>query len=84
MADITCSKCGSISDETHRRLVQSGRIDPGADRCPPAICFLRNDGGEGGSWLEPVCGFHRGECVLTVVSLEDGMGEYSVQVVMGS
>lgn len=84
MADLICSDCDSISDETHRRLVQSGRIDPAADRRQRAVCFLRNESADGGSWLEPVCGLHRGECVLTVVSLEEGMGEYSVQEVMGS
>jgi len=84
MADLLCSKCGEISDETHQNLVRSGRIPPNAKRRPRAVCFLRNESQDGGSWLEPVCRVHRGECVFTVVSLEDGIGEYFVQVVMGS
>lgn len=91
MDDLVCAKCDGISDETFGRLVQSGRLPPGAERRPRAVCFLRNEGvwevndsTRAFTWLEPACELHRGECFLTVVSLEDGMGEYSVQVVMGS
>lgn len=84
MADLICSSCDLISDQTYQNLVASGRIPVNAKRRPRAVCFLRNETQGDGSRLDPVCGFHRGGCVLTVVSLEEGMGEYSVQEVMGS
>ena len=82
MADVLCVKCRDMDTETFWVLVRHGRLAATAD--PHAICFLRNDDGEGGSLLEPVCQFHKGECVTTVVPYDDGIGEYMVQEVMGS
>lgn len=62
-----------------------------------AAAFLRNDktwhpehdpdgkgGNDGYGWtyLLPVCRAHIGECLTTVVSLEEGIGQYLSQTVL--
>ena len=83
IACTVCAICLQLEDRTWESLVEAGLIKDQI-RYPEATCFLANQREWDSDEIElmPVCNYHKGECVDTVVPLEDGMEDYLVQEVM--